>query len=190
MPIRALPEYTYLHQRLDYDRGTGVFVWHARPSWHFPNEALRGTWNTRYAGKIAGHTSKCGYRMICVDDMSFLAHRLAWLLTYGDHPVPQEIDHIDGDRTNNRISNLRIATRAENLANAGLSRRNKSGLRGVWFDAKRGKFQVSIKHLNKQYHLGRFDTIEQAAAARREAATRLHGEFARHDTQPSWRSAG
>ena len=108
-----------------------------------------------------------------------MTHRLAWMMIHGAPTA--DIDHIDGNRTNNRISNLRAATRSENLANARKHAHNTSGAKGVYFDRQRGKYQAHITHQYKYYHLGRFDTFEQAVAARRDAAERMHGKFARHE---------
>ena len=178
--LRALPDASYLRQRLDYNQETGVFLWRARPTEHFLDAAHCGTWNTRYAGKVAGFIHAEGYRQISIDDLKFMAHRIAWLLVRGK-PIPRQIDHIDGDPMNNRIANLRAATHAENAANSGTRMNNTSGAKGVHFDRHRGKFEAHITHHYKLYHLGRFDTLEQAIAARREAAERLHGKFARHE---------
>ena len=176
---KILPDRAYLRLRLGYDPATGVFLWRIRPADHFADQAKGNTWNTRYAGKPAGFEHGQGYRQIAINDVKFMAHRVAWLLVYGE-PVPQEIDHIDGNRANNRITNLRAVTRAENLANSKM-RANSSGAKGVYFDRQRGKYQAHIMHQYKYYHLGRFDTFEQAVAARRDAAERLHGKFARHE---------
>src|SRR5580765_2401910 len=100
-----LPGAVYLDQCLDYDPAAGTVLWRARPVEHFSNIAHCNRWNTRYAGKPAGSIQNRGYHQIVIDDVKFLAHRIAWLMTYGA-PVPQEIDHIDGNRANNGISNL------------------------------------------------------------------------------------
>lgn len=176
---KALPDVSYLRQRLDYDPATGIFIWRARPAEQFPDAAHGHTWNTRYAGKSAGSMNNSGYLKIGIDDEQFLAHRIAWLMFHGSS-VPHDIDHVDGNRTNNRIANLRAATRAENLANMRRLKTN-TGIKGVYFDAKRQKFQAHITVSYRQHNLGRFDTLEEAITARREAAMRLHGSFARHE---------
>lgn len=175
----TLPSVTYLRERVDYDPVTGVFTWRARPVDQFPGARHCGTWNTRYAGKLAGTIKVNGYRAIGIDDKQYYAHRIAWLMVYGSE-APHEIDHIDGDRTNNRIANLRSATTAQNAANKRKTATN-TGAKGIWFDAAAGKFRACITHDYKQRHLGCFDTLEEATAARREAAERLHGAFARHE---------
>jgi hypothetical protein len=109
----------------------------------------------------------------------FYAHRLAWLLVYG-HPVPSSIDHIDGDGGNNRISNLRASSMAENIANSKLRYDSTTRVKGVW---KRGdgQFQAKITVNYRQISIGTYATLEEAAEARRKAANQLHGAFARHD---------
>lgn len=107
------------------------------------------------------------------------AHRVAWSLMHGGDE-PDMIDHIDGNKLNNRISNLRAATRGDNLANSRLRADNTTGGKGIT-KRPRGTYVVRIAHQGKRHHIGSFATIEEAAAARREAAIRLHGAFARHE---------
>jgi hypothetical protein len=89
------------------------------------------------------------------------------------------VDHIDGDRLNNRRENLRLCGNAENLRNRKTPKNNKTGYKGVSRDARRNKYQAIIKAENKKHYLGSFDTPEKAALAYNAAAIRLHGEFAR-----------
>ena len=126
----------------------------------------------------AGGIDPKGYRRIYIYGKSYKAHRLIWLHQYGEWPA-HDIDHIDGDKLNNRIDNLREATHAENQHNTGASRNNTSGYKGVhWFKEKK-KWQVRIQSSGKPLHLGYFDSAEAGHEAYREAAIRLHGEFAR-----------
>jgi len=136
-------------------------------------------WNAKYAGTIAGTVDGSGYRRIRAPRMA-AAHRLAWLVVHGD-PVPPVLDHIDHDKLNNRISNLRPATRAENSANSAIRVHNTTGIKGVHFSKKNRSFIATIRANNQQHYLGSFATLEAAAAARREAAERLHGAFVRHE---------
>jgi len=94
-------------------------------------------------------------------------------------PEGMEVDHKNSDILDNRKCNLRICSRSENLCNKKLSKYNTSGYRGVTWDKSKRKWQATITKNNKQYHLGRFNTPEEAHAAYCEAAKRLHGEFAR-----------
>jgi hypothetical protein len=107
------------------------------------------------------HLSVCGH--------AIYAHRAAWALHYGEWPKGQ-LDHRDGNGLNNRIDNLRDSTHAQNQRNQRIHIRNKTGVRGVCIDKKSGKWQALIWDGNgKRIHLGRFTTVEAAAAARKEA---------------------
>lgn len=141
--------------QLDYNPWTGLFKWRA-------------------SGQEAGCINTHGYRVIRLEGPLYYSHRLAYLMTYGDWPK-QEIDHIDGDRSNNRISNLRQATSRQNKANN--VRVNKStGLRGA--TKHRNKFMATIKIKGKKTYLGLFDTAEEAHSAYIAAALKEYGEFA------------
>lgn len=89
------------------------------------------------------------------------------------------VDHVNGDKLDNRRGNLRICTHVENTQNRGPSKTNSSGFKGVWFDPRRKKFRANVRAQNKKHSLGSFDTADEAAQAYNAAALRLHGEFAR-----------
>lgn len=92
-----------------------------------------------------------------------------------------EIDHIDGNKLNNLDSNLRYATRTENSRNLPLSKRNRSGCKGVWWDKANNAWQVKICVDRKQIFLGRFADYDQAVQVRHWAEQKYYGEFARKD---------
>lgn len=125
-----------------------------------------------------------GYLIISVDGRPYRAHRLAWFYMTGEWPK-DDVDHRDTNRLNNRWSNLRAATRSQNIANCRTPKDNTSGIKGVTFDKTRQKWraQIGIGKCEKGYWytkgLGRFDTKEQAAAAYQAEAMRRFGEFAR-----------
>lgn len=156
---------------LDYDPVTGEFTWKWR------NDYLP-QWNARYAGRRAGSLTRDGYCSIRLGGHHHKAHRLAWLHFYGELPSAQ-IDHINGERSDNRIANLRLATQIQNSANAGIRRANKSGFKGVSWDRGRRKFRAQIRNGITNTHLGRFDTPEEAHAAYVAAALKMHGDFTR-----------
>ena len=108
--------------------------------------------------------SQAGYRRIQADGEMYMSHRVAWLLAYGDWPFAQ-IDHIDGNRTNNRLENLREASHLENMKNKKTYTTNKSGVVGVYWAADREKWRARIGGKN----LGAHSSIEAAATERREA---------------------
>lgn len=118
-----------------------------------------------------------GYITISVDGKSYQAHRLAWLYMYGVLP-DEEIDHIDGDRSNNAINNLRLATRCENMWNTQSHRNNRSGIKGVSWDKARNMWVGRIKAEGKVAFNAYFKTIEEAESAMAEARDRIHKEFA------------
>jgi len=126
-------------------------------------------------GAIAGYITAGGYRSVTVNGCWVQAHRLAWLLFYGVDPIA-EIDHINGVKTDNRILNLRIASKAENCRNRKLHRTNSSGYKGVSWHKKLSKWQAT---LNGKY-LGYFVNKEDAVACVRAARTLAHGAFANH----------
>lgn len=150
-----------LKELLSYDPYTGKFT-HLR------------TWAATAAGSIAGTLSDRGYVRIGVDGEEFRAHRLAWFYVHGEWPG-DEIDHINGDRTDNRIANLRIVTHAENMQNVRAKlRRNTSGITGVSWHKARKKWRAAISINGKRYHLGLFATSDQAQAAYAAAKIRHH----------------
>lgn len=144
-------------------------------------------WNHGYdhhvRGKAAGTRLKNGYWHICVSvngvKRRFLAHRLAWFLAHGRWPE-EDIDHINGDRSDNRIANLREASRSENLQNAAMRSDNTSGVKGVYFNKARGKWQAYIRLDGKQAYLGIFTELADASLAIHEAREKHHGTFANH----------
>ena len=172
-----------LRELLSYDPETGIFRWKKRSA-GTPRE---GTWNTRYAGKVAGRVrteiakSRTSYVMISVDNRTHRAHRLAWLYVHGEWPVG-EIDHRDCNGLNNAIGNLRVSDLSGNKTNCGLRSHNTSGIKGVSWDRCRKKWRADIMAGGHRRALGRFDSIELARAAYDAAALRLHGEFARINT--------
>lgn len=163
-----------LRLRLLYDPETGLFTWRPRPCW--AKDSLR--WNKRYAGTTAGSPNKDGYVHIKIDGRLYGAHRLAWLIVHGTLSAA-EIDHRNGDRADNRISNLREATRRQQMHNLKRPATNTSGFKGASFHKRAGRWAANIHHGGRARHLGYFDTVEAAHAAYVQAAVSLRGEFAR-----------
>lgn len=130
-------------------------------------------------GQIAGTELRNGYIKIGIDKGQYLAHRLIWVWHYGEI-AKEMVDHINGVKNDNRIENLRLASRSENNTNSVPCKRNKSGLKGVCFDSNRGLWVASITKDKRQKMLGRYATKELAYAAYVAAANSLHGEFVRH----------
>jgi hypothetical protein len=163
-----LPSKDYLWECLDYDPDSGRLTWKHRPVQHFKRRADHLTWNIKFAGKPALKRRHFGgYSAGTIDYQKCLAHRVIWKMMTGDEP-PQ-IDHINGVRSDNRFANLRAATNAINCRNAAQRSDNTSGVKGVHWDASRQKWAAVISADRKHYHLGRFDTLAEATAARRTA---------------------
>lgn len=129
------------------------------------------------AGVIVGTVDGKGYLHVNLDKRFYRIHRLVWLYVHGEQP--DQLDHIDGDRKNNRVENLRPCTCQTNAGNAGLANHNTSGFRGVSMNAKSGKWAAQIKIFGEQTYLGRYDTPEEAARVYDAAAIEHFGEFAR-----------
>lgn len=122
-------------------------------------------------GKPAGGAHWTGYRYIGVLGARHLAHKLAWLYVHGHYPqYPQEqIDHINRDRSDNRIENLRLVKQGENDKNRSRYKNAKGPLTGVNWDSERKKWRADICSGDKRYNLGRYDSLFEAAAARKSA---------------------
>ena len=164
----------YLHNCFDYDPETGVVRWKARPREHFARDRGWKIFNAQNAGRECGSKAWYGYLRCTLHfegkARSYFLHRIAWALATGSWP--KEIDHRNGVRDDNRLSNLREATRTENHQNRGRRRDNTTGFVGVCFD--RGKFGANIMVNNRSRHLGRYNTKEDAYTAYCEAKKLYH----------------
>lgn len=162
-----------LNEIVIYDKDSGEFTWKARRLDFFSNESISKGWNKKYAGKRTGckltNSKGKDYIVIGVNNKSVYAHRAAWIVTFGDIPEGMEIDHINGDGTDNRILNLRLVTKRENNFNKRKPSNNTSGHNGVAWDKNRQKWMASIRIDRKNIFLGRYDEIDDAVRARENA---------------------
>lgn len=159
-----MENYNIFNELLKYDPDSGKIFWRRDGS---------------EAGNEYKKPSGLAYRQILVHGSQYLAHRLAWLLATGSFPKNQ-IDHINGDGLDNRLSNLREATNRENSRNRPISVTNKSGVVGVSWNKKSHKWEARINDNDGcRKYLGEFDSIEGAARARR-AAERKYGYHPNH----------
>lgn len=159
-------------------REDGLLIWRVRPVEDFKTARACSITNSRQAGKPAGHVRSDGYRLIGVDGELYRAHRLVWLWHTGtDHAG--DIDHVDHDRDNNRIENLRAVTHSENLKNRSVAGRESGAVIGVYWIASKGKWRADIKVCGKAIYLGIFSTQDEAIAARK-AAELEHGFHPNH----------
>jgi hypothetical protein len=160
----------YLRKILGYDLETGIFRWKWR------KDVPKG-WNTRWANKVAG-TLISGYICILINGQPYKAHRLAWLYVHDVWPT-NETDHINSDKADNRITNLREATRQENNRNRGLRKDSSTNITDVYWHKPTQKYRAQIQAGGKRISLGYFDTLEEAAKVRAEAEIHFFGKFKR-----------
>ena len=148
----------YLKERFNYCSETGIFT------------VKRAVSGSRRIGQAAGWIDKrCkGYIRIEISGTVYYAHRLAWLYVYGCFP-DDEIDHINGIRGDNRISNLRLVSRRNNMMNKGRYKNNSSGITGVYWYKSTEKWLAKIRFNDKMIHLGYFEDFFEACCARRSA---------------------
>lgn len=145
---------------VNYDKKTGAFTWGKKTS---KNISI---------GMKAGYKTQKGYIRISYKGKSIFAHRLAWFIAYGSIN-DQEIDHIKGTRDDNRISNLRVISHADNVRQLNKSKRqSKTGVLGV--SINQGKFVAQLQVNGKHVHLGRFTNLEEASKAYQQAKSKLH----------------
>ena len=173
MKYSPLPSIDHLKSRLSYFPDSGLFFWKERSD--IRPVRCQKRWNTIFANQQAGSIGLHGYWVIELDYVKYLSHRLAWLYVHGKAPA-EEIDHINLDRSDVRIANLREATRSQNTQNS--PGRSKKGMpKGVSRNGNR--FQALISGKNGYEYLGTFDTIEVAQAVYAAAVKKHFGEFGR-----------
>lgn len=153
-----------LREQLSYDPETGEFRWAAR------KQKVK-------IGSIAGKVKKSGYVEIRIDLVSYQAHRLAWFYMRGSWPQG-DIDHINRNPGDNRLVNLRDATRSQNLCNVGALSTSATGVRGVDLHKASGKYRARIRANGKRIELGLFTTIDEARMAYAAAQNTHHGQYA------------
>lgn len=166
MPKEALTA-ELARQWLRYEPDTGIFYWAASSG------------SNAVVGRIAGNKKKDGYVVIRLFRHGYMAHRLAWLMTHGYWP-PEQIDHANCQKDDNRIANLRLAGFRENGRNQPMRHDNTSGVKGVHWDSGRRKWVAKCMADGRRHFLGHFDDKDAAAGAVMESRKRMHGEFANH----------
>jgi hypothetical protein len=153
----AMPSQCLLRQLFDYDPKDGKLYW-------------------KRSGKVAGSTDSSGHRQVKIKGVTYQLHRIVWLWWYGDGSLPMcQLDHIDRDRSNNRIENLRLAARndSDNQQNTSLRKDNTSGIKGVSWIARIRKWEVQIQTDKKKKYVGVYENLLDAVAARLAAEKEL-----------------
>lgn len=166
-----------LRELLRYEPDTGRLFWLPRPRCYSSSNRQHNAWNAKWAGREAlTATSKKGYRYGTVLTHGARAHRVAYAIFHGEWP--DQVDHIDGDPANNRSNNLRSVTAKVNQRNMKRQERSTSGVTGVYRCKDTNRWRARIVVDRVQIHLGRFDSIEAAASARKAAE-------AKHEFHPN-----
>ena len=162
-----------------YTPETGDLVWRDRDVSFFKSKHSCDSWNTRYAGKKVKTLDGKGYLCTTVLGKRYTAHRLIWLYIHGEWP--NVIDHINGVKTDNRLSNIRNVNSQVNHMNMRKSSKNTSGVTGVYLNKKKGLWCAQMKFNGKTYHLGSSKNKDEAIKMRKDEEKRLgfsnrHGE--------------
>lgn len=160
MRAKKLPNIDVLRESLSYDKDTGLIT--------------RRRDGARAFKTDNGH----GYLRGSFRSNEYLAHRIAWALHYGED-ADGFIDHINMDKSDNRIENLRLATKSENMLNRGAQKNNTSGLKGAYYNKRQKSWYSRIKFEGVDKFLGYFAGPEEAHEAYKTASMNIHGEFSR-----------
>lgn len=159
------PSKEYLNDFLEYRNGE--LFWNKKHS------------RTVIVGKKVGNIDSKGYLRVCLNYQEFRLHRLIFLMHHGY--CPEFIDHIDGNKINNQIENLRPATKSQNAMNTSINPRNKSGIRGVSWSKTSKKWCVQINANGKSVYRNHFDNLIDAEQAANSARKNAHNEFLKID---------
>lgn len=175
MKKRALPPIEVLESLLSYSPETGELRWRHRPLDAFTGEAAARSWNTRFGGSVAG-CDRRGRITVSIHGHKYPASRIAWVM--GGNPMPPDdihIDHINRDKKDDRLCNLRECTHSENQMNRAVDKRSPSGVKGV--TRNRNSWRVVIVASGRKIYVGQFKRKCEAASASAKASLRYHGRF-------------
>lgn len=183
---KEYPSQEYLKECFDYDKESGALTWRIRPRSHFKNEGAFKMWNKRYSGANAGikqkrNDGKC-YLYINLNKEKLYCHRIAWIYENGNIELGFEIDHINGDGSDNSIKNIRTVSAKDNKKNIRIRKDNTSGVTGVSFSRSLGKWKVEIYSNAGYVFVGYFSIFEDAVKARKAAEVQ-YGYHENHGTE-------
>lgn len=168
---KPLPPLERLQELFDYNPETG----------HLIRRVDRGPARAgSIAGCLAQHLAQHGYLFVRIDYELYTCHRIAWRMHYGEDPLEKEIDHIDGNRQNNKIANLRLADKSQNMSNKTARVDNTSGHLGVSYSRHTRKWVTELVKNGKKVYREHFASLEDAVTARRRAELDFHEDFAAH----------
>jgi len=144
----------------------GLLYWKVSP----PNCRIK-------AGDLAGCLGNRGYNRVTFNGVEYMSHRVIYELHFGPMPEGYQIDHVDGNKSNNNLENLRLANRTQNSYNRGKNKNNSSGYKGVHFCSRDKRYKAQIALGKKREHLGSFKSAEEAYEAYLKAAKETHKNF-------------
>lgn len=173
--MKVIPTVGYLEKLIEYNPETGIFT---RLGFSKDNERMK-----KLIGKPTGNQSCNGYISVSIDSKRYLAHALAWYMYYGYYP-DFHIDHYDGDKSNNAISNLRPSSPSENQKNRGKNKNNSSGSNGVYAQPN-GRWRARVRVNGKMVNIGTYINYQDACKARQDY-DRLNGFSINHGVRESW----
>jgi len=157
---------------------SGYLYWKRRPRSDFKNGAGWYNFNNQFAGTCAGAARSDGRREIKIDGKSYKAARVIWAYHYSEWPTKM-VDHINGDRSDDRIENLRLATPRQNAQNRSVSAKNSSGFTGISWHAPSDKWWVRITIDGKTKSFGLYEDLAEACLVAINMRKQLFGNFAR-----------
>lgn len=177
--LKSLPEISLLHEFLECDSNLGILRWKQRCRKWFVSDIAQKQWNTKHLNKLA-FTAVAANGYLCgnIFGKQFKAHRIIWSMHNNEWPDGY-IDHIDHDRSNNSISNLRVVDKIEQNKNLSLRSNNTSGEIGVSYSEKRDRWIAQLTIDGKMTALGSFELFEDAVRCRKLSATK-HGYHQNH----------
>jgi hypothetical protein len=183
-PRKALPDQALLLELLSYDPCTGALTWKPRSQdlaerFGFTKQSV-AMWNGLHAGERAEASLRNGYVGVTIFNQHYFAHRIIWKMVHGHDP--DHIDHISGEKSDNRLCNLRDVTATENQRNRKLNSNNSSGHAGVYWCRTNKKWAAKIRVSGVHRLLGRFADLDDAIAARNaaELAHNFHENHGAH----------